>query len=228
LFVFNRILYHYVQCLSVLEEKINHSILFYSYTDPQPALTAATAPAGIKDDIAGAAAIHRFNANSLQRQPGPHASLLRNGRLYYADLRDTAQVGFAISHKKIPKNSEHFSLPRNGSERNSESFLFRERRNRRDSRFIPAEFRLFRGTENSRNSIPNHSVGEKNARSSVQWIKSRSKLSEFPSKPFRGREKCSEFRSKPFLAREKCSEFRSVEQNRSKISEFRSEAIDGF
>ncbi len=102
LFVFNRILYHYVQCLSVWEEKINHSILFYSNTDSQPTLAAGTAPVGIKDDLAGAAVIHRFNANSLQRQPpppGPHASLLRNGRLYYADLRETAQVGLAISDK---------------------------------------------------------------------------------------------------------------------------------
>jgi hypothetical protein len=88
--------------------KINNSILFYSNTDPQPALTTGTAPAGIKDDLAGAAAIHRFSANSLQRQPSAHASLLRNGRLYYADLRDTAQVGLAISDIKkiIPRKTE--------------------------------------------------------------------------------------------------------------------------
>jgi hypothetical protein len=52
-----------------------------------------------------------------------------------------------------------------------------------------------RGKENSRNSVPNHSEEEKNARNSIQWIKKRSKLSEFgiiPRKrkqlrvPFRG------------------------------------------
>ncbi len=35
-----------------------------------------------------------------------------------------------------------------------------------------------RGTENSRNSVPNHSEEEKNARKSIQWIKKRSKLSD--------------------------------------------------
>jgi hypothetical protein len=34
--------------------------------------------------------------------------------------------------------------------------------------FVPAEFRLFRGTENSRNSVPNHSAEEKNVWNSVQ------------------------------------------------------------
>ncbi len=46
--------------------------------------------------------------------------------------------------------------------------LFRGRRNRRKNWFIPTEFRLFRGTQKSRNSVPN---------------------------PFHGREKCSEFRT---------------------------------
>jgi hypothetical protein len=49
---------------------------------------------------------------------------------------------------------------------------------------------------NSRNSVLNHS-GDRN-------------LSKFPSKPFR--------------RGEKCSEFRSMEKNRSKLWEFRSEA----
>jgi hypothetical protein len=52
---------------------------------------------------------------------------------------------------------------------------------------------------NSRNSRPNHSAEEKNAQNSV-----------------------------PSHSSEECSEFRSVEQNRSKISEFRYEAFDGF
>jgi hypothetical protein len=33
---------------------------------------------------------------------------------------------------------------------------------------VPTKFRLFRGTENSRNSIPNHSVEEKTIRNSVR------------------------------------------------------------
>jgi hypothetical protein len=46
------------------------------------------------------------------------------------------QVGLAISDKK----------------------LFRGRQNRRNKWLIPTEFRLFRGTENSQNSVPNYSV----------------------------------------------------------------------
>jgi hypothetical protein len=65
--------------------------------------------------------------------------------------------------------------------------------------FVPAEFRLFRGTENSRNSVPKHSAEEKKVRNSVPWNKNRSKLSGFPSKPFRGRETNSEFRSEACL-----------------------------
>jgi len=44
--------------------------------------------------------------------------------------------------------------------------------------FVPAEFRLFRGTGNSRNSVPNHSLADKNAWNSVQWNKNRNKPSE--------------------------------------------------
>ncbi len=57
------------------------------------------------------------------------------------------------------------------------------------------EFRLFRGTENSRISVANRSAEEKNAWNSVPWNKIRSKRSEFCSEPFRRREKNSEFRS---------------------------------
>ncbi len=64
-----------------------------------------------------------------------------------------------------------------------------------NSSFIPRRFWLFRGTENSRNSIANHSAVEKKAWNSVLWNKKRSKLSEFCSEPFREREKCSAFRS---------------------------------
>jgi hypothetical protein len=40
----------------------------------------------------------------------------------------------------------------------SDKKLFRGRRNRRNNWFVPAEFRLFRGTEKSRNSVPNHAA----------------------------------------------------------------------
>jgi hypothetical protein len=70
----------------------------------------------------------------------------------------------------------------------SDKKLFRGRRNRRKNWFVPAEFQLFRGTENSRNSVPNHSAEEKNTRNFVTWNKNRSKLSEFCSEPFRGTE----------------------------------------
>jgi hypothetical protein len=62
------------------------------------------------------------------------------------------------------------------------------RRNRRHNWFVPAEFRLFRGTENSRNSVLNRYTEEKNARNSVPWNKNRRKLTEFLSEPFRGTE----------------------------------------
>jgi hypothetical protein len=73
--------------------------------------------------------------------------------------------------------------------------LFRGRRNRRNNWFVPAEFRLFRGVENSGNSVPNRSAEEKNDWNSVPWNKIRSKRSEFRSEPFHRREKDSEFRS---------------------------------
>jgi hypothetical protein len=87
--------------------------------------------------------------------------------------------------------------------------LFRVRRNRRNNWFVPTEFRLFRGTENSRNAVPNHSPEEKKLRNSVPWNKIKSKLSEF--------------RSKPFSGRETNSKFRSWNKKRSKLSKFRSE-----
>jgi hypothetical protein len=73
--------------------------------------------------------------------------------------------------------------------------LFRGRRNRRNNWFVPAEFRLFRGTEISRNSIPNHSAEEKNARNFVLWNKNRSKVSEFRYETLRRKENNLEFRS---------------------------------
>ncbi len=73
--------------------------------------------------------------------------------------------------------------------------LLRLRWNRRNNWFTPAEFQLFRGTENSRNSTLNRSAEEENARNSVPWDKIRSKHSEFRSEPYRERENNSEFRS---------------------------------
>jgi hypothetical protein len=40
-----------------------------------------------------------------------------------------------------------------------------------DNWFVPAEFRLFLGTENSWNSVQNHSAEEKNVWNSVTWNK---------------------------------------------------------
>jgi hypothetical protein len=57
-----------------------------------------------------------------------------------------------------------------------------------DNWFVPAEFRLFRGTENSWNSVQNHFAEEKNVWNSVTWNKNRRKLSELCSKSFHGRE----------------------------------------
>jgi hypothetical protein len=93
----------------------------------------------------------------------------------------------------------------------SDEKLFRERPNRRNNWFVLAEFRLFCGTENSRNSTRNcgekcsefcyhgtkieanswnsplnHSTKEKTTRNSVPWNKSRSKLSEFCSEAVSG------------------------------------------
>ncbi len=85
---------------------------------------------------------------------------------------------------------------------------------RRNKWFVPTEFRMFHGTENSQNSGPNHSevkkmlgilyrgteieansrnsfrnhsVEEETTRNSIPW-KNTSKLSEFRSEPFHGRE----------------------------------------
>jgi hypothetical protein len=66
--------------------------------------------------------------------------------------------------------------------------FFRGRRNRRNSCLVPVDFRLFHRTENSRNSVPNHSTEEKTTRNSVPWNKNRRKHLEFCSEPFRGRE----------------------------------------
>jgi hypothetical protein len=60
---------------------------------------------------------------------------------------------------------------------------------------IPTEFRLFRGTENLRNSIPTTSTEDKTTRNSVPLNKNRSKLSELPSEHFSGRENNTKFRS---------------------------------
>ncbi len=73
--------------------------------------------------------------------------------------------------------------------------FFRGRRNRRNSCLVPVDFRLFHRTENSRNSVPNHSTEEKTTRNSVPWNKNRRKHLEFCSEPFRGRKNNSEFRS---------------------------------
>jgi hypothetical protein len=120
----------------------------------------------------------------------------------------------------------------------SEKKYSEESRKRLNNWFVPAEFRLFRGTENSRNPVPNHSAEQKNARNSVLWNKKRSKHSEFLSKPFRGREKtwnsvprnknrCKhlEFYSN-HSAKEKTNR-NSVpwNKNRSKLSEFHSEGF---
>jgi hypothetical protein len=59
----------------------------------------------------------------------------------------------------------------------SDKKLFHGRRNRWNSWFVQAEFWLFRGTENSRNFVPNCSAEEKNVRNSVAWNKNISRLS---------------------------------------------------
>ncbi len=80
--------------------------------------------------------------------------------------------------------------------------LFRRRRNRWNNWFVPAEFLLFRGTENSRNSVLNHSAEEKTTRNSVPWNKNISNHFEFCSEPFRGRDNNSKFRSEACLRRQ--------------------------
>ncbi len=116
--------------------------------------------------------------------------------------------------------------------------LFRVRRNRRNNWFVPVEFRLFRGTENSRNSIPNFSAEEKNARNSVPWNENRKKLSEFRSQPFRGREtarnsvpwnkiEANTWNFAPNHSGEEKTTRNSVpwNKNRGNLSEFRSETV---
>ncbi len=82
-----------------------------------------------------------------------------------------------------------------------------------------AEFRLFRGTENFRNSVPNRSAEEKNAWNSVPWNKIRGKRSEFHSEPReitrnsvpwnKNISKHLIFCSEPFRGRDNNSKFRS-------------------
>jgi hypothetical protein len=57
---------------------------------------------------------------------------------------------------------------------------------------ISNEFRLFRGTENDRDSVPNPSPKEKTTWNSLLLTKIRSKLSEYPSELCSGRENNSE------------------------------------
>ncbi len=96
---------------------------------------------------------------------------------------------------------------------------FHGRWNRRNIWLFPTEFRLFRGTETSQNSVPNPSAEEKTTRNSVPWNKNRSKLSNSVPNPFpedkttqnsvpwnKNRSKLLEFRSKPFRGRENISE----------------------
>jgi hypothetical protein len=109
----------------------------------------------------------------------------------------------------------------------SDKKVFRGGRKRRNNWFVLAEFRLFRGTENSRNSVPNRSIEEKNARNSEPWNKNRSKISECRSEPFRGTE--SSRNSFPNRSAEEKNARKSVpwKKNRSKLSEFHSEACLG-
>jgi hypothetical protein len=71
----------------------------------------------------------------------------------------------------------------------------REDKNSRNNWFVPAKFRLFRRTDNSRNDVPNHSAEEKKAWNSVPWNKNIGKFSKFPSELFPRRENNSKFRS---------------------------------
>jgi hypothetical protein len=66
---------------------------------------------------------------------------------------------------------------------NSYKKLFRGRRNRWNW-FGPAEFRLFRGTENSRNSVLSHSAEQKSLRIPIRTIRQRRKMLGIP---FRGK-----------------------------------------
>jgi hypothetical protein len=98
-----------------------------------------------------------------------------------------SELGLGISDKKIiPRKTELTEqmvisvgipvVPRNRNSRNSVPNPSAEEKT-------------------SRNSVPNPSAEEKTSRNSVPRNRNRSKLSEFPSKPFSGRENNSEFRS---------------------------------
>ncbi len=80
---------------------------------------------------------------------------------------------------------------------------------------------------NSRNSIPNRSTEEKNARNSVPWKKNRSNFSKFRVEPFRGTKNSRN--SVPNRSAEEKNAWNSVpwKKNRNKLSEFRSEACLG-
>jgi hypothetical protein len=71
-----------------------------------------------------------------------------------------------------------------------QKFILRGR-NRRNKWLFPMEFRLFRGTKNSRNSVLNHSAEKNNARNSVPLNKNKSKFVKFGSRAFCGRENSS-------------------------------------
>jgi hypothetical protein len=100
-----------------------------------------------------------------------YSFLHRRNRKKMSSTYVTASIGLAISDNKV----------------------FLRRQNRRNKWFVPADFLLFRGTENSLNSVPNHSAEEANALNSVLCNKNRFKLSEFRYKPFRRRQNHSEF-----------------------------------
>ncbi len=85
-------------------------------------------------------------------------------------LRSVRTVGLGISDKKIIQRKSELQ----------NKWLF------------PTEFLLFRGTENSRNSVSNPSAKEKTTRNSIPWNRNRSKFSEFLSESFRGRENNTE------------------------------------
>ncbi len=107
---------------------------------------------------------------------------IQSSILYSLKIERALHVGLGISDKK----------------------QFRGRRNRRNKWLVQTEFLQFRGTKNSRNSVPNNSAEEKNARNSgpetkivansrnssteekttqnsSPWNKNRSKLSKFCS-----------------------------------------------
>ncbi len=112
---------------------------------------------------------------------------------------------------------------------------------RRNKWLFPMEFWLFRGTENSRNSVSNPSTDEKTTRNSVPWNKNRRKLLEFPNEPFSRREttwnsvprgtriEANSWNSLPNPSAEEKTTRNSLpwSKNRSKFSEFLSEPFRG-